>query len=53
MTTIIYNKRATDAYYSRMVERHGIKALGKYHLARWLKVRAWLKANDPDYIWDN
>lgn len=49
----IDSKRATDDYYSRMVARHGIKVLGDYHRARWLKVRAWLKANDPGYIWDN
>lgn len=48
--TTLQTYRSIDAHYARMFERHPIRDF-PHQAARWMKVRAWLKQNDPDYIW--
>ena len=51
-TMTIESARRIDAYYTRMSTRHKITDM-PYHMGRWMTARAYLVANDPDYIWEN
>jgi hypothetical protein len=45
--------RRIDAYYTRLTWQGHPFAWGNYAQTRWGAARAYLIANDPDYIWDN
>lgn len=49
----IESARRIDAYFTQLTWQGHPFAFGDYARARWDAARAYLVANDPDYIWEN
>lgn len=48
----IESARRIDAYFTQLTWQGHPFAFGDYARARWDAARAYLAANDPDYIWE-
>lgn len=44
------NARNRDRFFTRLSDR---APLPESMNQRWMDVRAWLRENDPEYIWGN